>query len=128
LWSLRAEPGLGEGDRLLAVTTLSFDIAGVELYLPLLVGGVVALASRAEAGDAGLLRRRLETEPVTVMQATPTTWRMLVAAGWGISSFGFSFLPYDGSLGEGDVGESGVEQAASTNSAAIAGRTRAFIG
>jgi len=54
----------------------------VELYLPLLVGGVVELASRAEAGDAGQLRRLLEAEAVTVMQATPTTWRMLVADGW----------------------------------------------
>ena len=82
LWSMRSEPGLGAEDRLLAVTTLSFDIAALELYLPLIVGARLELASRAEAGDAGQLRRRLRAQPVTVMQATPTTWRMLVTDGW----------------------------------------------
>ena len=60
LWSMRAEPGCGEDDVLLAVTTLSFDIAGLELFLPLTVGGQVEVASRSLAADGRLLRARLE--------------------------------------------------------------------
>ncbi|MES1241578.1 MAG: non-ribosomal peptide synthase/polyketide synthase, partial [Acidobacteriota bacterium] len=82
LLSMREEPGLSERDTLLAVTTLSFDIAGLELLLPLLVGGRVALAGRDEAADAAALIRLLDTTGATVMQATPATWRMLLDAGW----------------------------------------------
>ena len=69
-------------DVLLAVTTVSFDIAGVELYLPLLAGATVVLASREEAADGTELRRRLKECSATVMQGTPSTWRLLVEAGW----------------------------------------------
>jgi amino acid adenylation domain-containing protein/non-ribosomal peptide synthase protein (TIGR01720 family) len=81
LRSMAHEPGLAAGDSLLAVTTLSFDIAGLELYLPLSVGGRVIVASRdtAQAGEQ-LLARVREVEP-TVMQATPATWRLLLEAG-----------------------------------------------
>ena len=82
LASLREEPGLNADDRLLAVTTLSFDIAGLELYLPLTVGGCVVLANRTLAGDGRLLAEAIEKEAVTVMQATPATWRLLLEAGW----------------------------------------------
>jgi aspartate racemase len=82
LVSLRRQPGLTEQDRLLAVTTLSFDIAGVELYLPLLAGARIVLASRAVATDAGRLAALLDQSGATVMQATPATWQMLLAAGW----------------------------------------------
>ena len=57
LWSMRRVPGLGEGDVLLAVTTISFDIAGLELYLPWIMGGRVLMASRDVAADG---RRLLE--------------------------------------------------------------------
>jgi acyl-coenzyme A synthetase/AMP-(fatty) acid ligase/acyl carrier protein len=67
---------------MLSVTTLSFDIAGLELYLPLLVGGRVALASREESSDGERLLRRLSESGATVMQATPATWRLLLEAGW----------------------------------------------
>jgi amino acid adenylation domain-containing protein len=80
--SLRDEPGLRQQDRLLAVTTLSFDIAGLELYLPLVVGATVFIASRGLAGDGRLLAEALEREAITVMQATPATWRLLLEAGW----------------------------------------------
>lgn len=80
---LREEPGLGPSDRLLAVTTLSFDIAGLELYLPLVVGATVVLASRSLASDGRLLAEALEKEAITVMQATPASWRLLLEAGWG---------------------------------------------
>ena len=82
LQSMRRRPGLGQDDRLLAVTTLSFDIAGLEILLPLLVGGTVVLATRDEAADGGLLRRRLRESAATAMQATPATWRLLLDAAW----------------------------------------------
>jgi len=82
LWAMRREPGLTEEDVLAAVTTLSFDIAGLELYLPLLVGARIELVSREEAADGASLAARLAASNATVMQATPATWRMLVEAGW----------------------------------------------
>lgn len=83
LWSMAARPGLGAGDVLVAVTTLSFDIAVLELYLPLVVGARVVVASREAAGDPSALAEVLERHRATAMQATPTTWRMLLDAGWG---------------------------------------------
>lgn len=82
LWSMADEPGCTADDTLLAVTTLSFDIAGLELYLPLIVGGHVEIASRECAADGRLLRSRLDVGGITMLQATPATWRMLLDAGW----------------------------------------------
>ena len=82
LTSMAREPGLCARDMLLAVTTLSFDIAVLELFLPLTVGGRVVIASREVATDGEALSRALEASGATVMQATPATWRMLVEAGW----------------------------------------------
>lgn len=84
--SARKAPGLSRQDVLLAVTTVSFDIAGLELWLPLTVGASVIIASRDEAMDAHRLMSILEGSGITVMQATPATWRMLLAAGWMGSS------------------------------------------
>lgn len=67
---------------MLSVTTLSFDIAGLELYVPLLVGAHVEIAGRAVAMDGRQLRTLCEAVQPTIMQATPATWRMLVEAGW----------------------------------------------
>ncbi|MFI4931372.1 MAG: amino acid adenylation domain-containing protein, partial [Burkholderiales bacterium] len=80
--SMQREPGLSAGDTLLAVTTLSFDIAGLELLLPLTLGARVELATRDEATDPRLLIERLAAVRPTMMQATPATWTMLLAAGW----------------------------------------------
>lgn len=82
LASMMREPGLTPGDTLLSVTTLSFDIAALELYLPLLVGARLFLATREEAADGHRLCGLLESGKVTVMQATPATWRLLLEAGW----------------------------------------------
>lgn len=82
LCSMRERPGLAEEDVLVAVTTLSFDIAGLELYLPLIAGAQVVLASAQTAADPRALARLLESSNATAMQATPTTWRMLIDAGW----------------------------------------------
>lgn len=82
LYAMRAAPGLTDNDILLAVTTLSFDIAGLEIYLPLAVGACVVLASREVAADGRRLPVALENACATVMQATPATWRMLIENGW----------------------------------------------
>ena len=91
LHSMARRPGLAAADVLVAVTTLSFDIAVTELLLPLTVGARIVLASREEAGDASLLRGLIDRHRVNVMQATPATWRLLLAAGWAGGS-GFKAL------------------------------------
>jgi amino acid adenylation domain-containing protein/non-ribosomal peptide synthase protein (TIGR01720 family) len=82
LSSMGREPGLMAEDVLLAVTTISFDISILELFLPLTVGATVVLAHADEAVDAIWLRDRLAEDDITVMQATPATWQMLLDAGW----------------------------------------------
>ena len=82
LWSMRRRPGLSASDILAAVTTISFDIAVLELYLPLISGARIELVSRETASDGGALAHLLETSGTTVLQATPATWRLLVEAGW----------------------------------------------
>ena len=82
LHSMLEAPGLGADDTLLAVTTLSFDIAVLELYGPLLAGGRVWVADKATVGDGARLMARVSAPSVRVMQATPATWQLLRAAGW----------------------------------------------
>ena len=82
LLSMAAEPGITARDTLVAVTTLSFDIAALELFGPLIVGGTVVLASRETATHAAALAELLTSCQATIMQATPRTWRMLIDGGW----------------------------------------------
>jgi surfactin family lipopeptide synthetase A len=82
LTSMSQEPGMTAEDRLLAVTTLSFDIAGLEIYLPLSVGAAFEIVSREVSSDGNRLLAKLGKSNPTVMQATPATWRMLLEAGW----------------------------------------------
>jgi amino acid adenylation domain-containing protein/thioester reductase-like protein len=82
LCSMREKPGLHANDILLAVTTISFDIAGLEIFLPLTTGARVILLSRESALDGKVLAGALEESGATMMQATPATWRLLLEAGW----------------------------------------------
>ena len=79
-------PGLTEADTILAVTIISFDIAALEIYLPLIVGAKIVLASREVATDGQQLLSKLELSGATVMQATPATWQMLFTCAWQGSS------------------------------------------
>ncbi|MEO7068152.1 MAG: amino acid adenylation domain-containing protein [Rhodanobacter sp.] len=79
LVSMRAQPGLVEDDVLCAVTTLSFDIAGLELYLPLIAGARVVLASDAQYRDPDMLLQLLHDRAITVLQTTPALVRLLAA-------------------------------------------------
>jgi len=80
--SMRERPGCSRGDALLAVTTLSFDISELEIWLPLVCGGRIVLASRNQAADGAELLRLVRRHGITLMQATPATWRLLIEAGW----------------------------------------------
>lgn len=82
LTSMALEPGMTAADRLVAVTTLSFDIAVLELFLPLCTGGCVVIAEREVAADGARLARLIASSNATVMQATPATWQLLLNAGW----------------------------------------------
>ena len=82
LQSMRQAPGLTSADSLLSVTTISFDIAHLELYLPLITGAKLLLTDEQTTADGARLIRLLQTTRVTAMQATPATWRMLLLAGW----------------------------------------------
>ena len=82
LLSMREEPGFREGQRLLALTTVSFDISALEIFLPLVAGGTVDLVVGKTARDPVALADRIATTRPDVMQATPATWRMLLDTGW----------------------------------------------
>ncbi len=82
LLSVRQIPGMSERDVVLAITTLSFDIAVSEVILPLTVGARVVLASREVASDGLRLSELIEQGGVTFIDATPATYRLLLAAGW----------------------------------------------
>ena len=82
LTAMSQSPGISQEDILLAVTTLSFDIAGLEIFLPLVNGAKLILANRDTVMDPSALQTLLTAGEVTIMQATPSTWRMLLVAGW----------------------------------------------
>ncbi|HEU0125280.1 MAG TPA: AMP-binding protein, partial [Flavobacterium sp.] len=82
LCSMVIEPGIKQDDRLLSITTISFDIAGLELYLPLIKGATLILADHETARDGRLLLDLVKKEKINFLQATPTTWSMLLDSGW----------------------------------------------
>jgi amino acid adenylation domain-containing protein len=82
LTSMHRILGITPDDTLLAVTTLSFDIAALEVFLPLIAGARVELVERDVAGYGPRLIERLDDPAVTFLQATPATWRLLLEAGW----------------------------------------------
>ncbi|KAK3360613.1 polyketide synthase [Lasiosphaeria hispida] len=82
LLSMQEEPGCCEIDRLLAITTVSFDMAVLELFLPLLCGATTILAQSHEVRDTAALVKLMERHQITMMQGTPTIWQMLLDSGW----------------------------------------------
>jgi amino acid adenylation domain-containing protein len=82
LTSFRANPGFTSEDSLLAVTTLSFDIAALELFLPLISGGELIVAPKSVTADPRQLNELFVGAKPSVMQATPATWRALIEANW----------------------------------------------
>ncbi len=82
LCAIGREINLSRRDAWLAVTTISFDIAGLELYLPLITGARMVLASTGESGDSTQLLARLKSSQATIMQATPSLWKLVLESGW----------------------------------------------
>jgi amino acid adenylation domain-containing protein len=82
LRSMQRRPGLLEKDTMVAITTPSFDIAALELFLPLMMGARLVVATDAEVMDGRLLLGLIEKTGATMLQATPGAWRILIDAGW----------------------------------------------
>lgn len=82
LQDMQQRTGINVDDRLLAVTTLSFDIAALELYLPLISGSCLCLTDKATNSDAHALQQQLEAQKISFMQATPSTWQLLRHSNW----------------------------------------------
>lgn len=82
LSSMKDEPGIDDRDVLLSVTSVSFDISGLELYLPLIAGATLIIANAETVKDGRLLKELIIQEEATLMQATPSTWQMLLFSGW----------------------------------------------
>jgi len=80
--AMAREPGFDARDVLLAVTTPAFDISGLEIWLPLMKGARIVMASRVDVIDGARLGELISANGVTVLQATPATWRLLLDAGW----------------------------------------------
>lgn len=76
------EPGFTALDRLLAVSPISFDIATMEMFLPLVAGGTLVVGDRLIASDPLRLAATIKKFDITCQQATPITWRLMVASGW----------------------------------------------
>ncbi len=83
LCAMAREPGISAHDRLFAVTTVSFDIAVLELFLPLIVGARVIIAASDVLADGFKLKSQLAESKATILQTTPASWRLLLAARWG---------------------------------------------
>jgi amino acid adenylation domain-containing protein len=75
-------PGIKTTDRLLAITTLAFDISLLEIFLPLISGASLVIAEDWQSQDDLALRDLLENESINLLQATPATWRLLLSSGW----------------------------------------------
>ena len=80
--SVRRKVGISSEDRFVAVTTLSFDISAMEIFLPLIAGATLAIATREEAADGRRLAQVLRRHNATMMFGTPATWRLLLDGGW----------------------------------------------
>lgn len=82
LYAMAKAPGITSNDRLLSITTISFDIAGLELFLPLLNGATLVLTDDSVSGDGWQLLELIKNKSISYLQATPTTWQMLLDSDW----------------------------------------------
>lgn len=80
LLSMQEAFSLGEEDRLLAVTTVAFDISALELYLPLISGAQIVIAKKETIREPQALAQMIENFDINIMQATPTLWHALVTS------------------------------------------------
>ena len=82
LSSMKKKLGIKETDRFFSITTYSFDISVLEIFLPLVSGACVIQIEKGIAADGAEMQRRIEMYKPTIMQGTPAFWRMLITSGW----------------------------------------------
>lgn len=82
LLSMKQRPGMSSDDHVLTITTPAFDISTLEIFLPLLVGARMIIANRDQVVDGSALADLITDQKATFMQATPSTWRILLMSGW----------------------------------------------
>ena len=82
LLSFATTPGLAAGERILAATTMSFDISILELFLPLVTGATAVMTPRSLSEDPDAVLNWIEHHRIDVIQATPSSLRMMLASGW----------------------------------------------
>ncbi|MEO8414896.1 MAG: amino acid adenylation domain-containing protein [Ginsengibacter sp.] len=82
LWSMRNKPGMNEDTVILALASISFDPSTLELFLPLMVGAKVVVASEEMTTNPLLIGETINRNQVNILQATPATWQLLLDAGW----------------------------------------------
>ncbi|MBD8487637.1 amino acid adenylation domain-containing protein [Echinicola sp. CAU 1574] len=82
LLSTKDKPGVNESERILAITTISFDVAGAEIFSPLINGATLIMADSITIKDGRLLLKTLKEKNITMMFSTPATYRMLIQVGW----------------------------------------------
>jgi amino acid adenylation domain-containing protein len=82
LAAMAEKPGMNKNDRLLSVTTISFDIAALEIFLPLTLGATLFIAKREETMNGMILQQLLTDNRITCFQATPATYHILLANNW----------------------------------------------
>ena len=80
--ALQHEPGISIQDRFLAITTIAFDIAAMEIFLPLIAGATLVLANDIEAKDGRLILEKISQDNISIIFATPASWQMVLEAGW----------------------------------------------
>jgi amino acid adenylation domain-containing protein len=83
LWSMARRPGCTSDDHILAATTICFDIAALELFLPLITGALVEILPEEMVKNGLRFKEKIENSPATIIQGTPATWKMLLAAELG---------------------------------------------
>jgi amino acid adenylation domain-containing protein len=83
LWSMAERPGCSPDDYFLAATTICFDIAALELFLPLVTGARVEILPEEIVKNGLRFKEKIEKSPATLVQGTPATWKMLLAAELG---------------------------------------------
>ncbi len=116
LAAMRERPGLAAADTLLAVTTISFDISVLEIFLPLAVGARLVVAGREETAEGASLARLVARSGATVLQATPVTWQLLLQHSGGAGAALLASLQ----------GICGGEAIAAATAAELAARMRSF--
>ncbi len=73
---------LNPNETIFSVASIAFDPSVQDFFMPLMIGAQVYIASEEEKTNGFELKAALEKVKPTLMQATPSSWRMLLMANW----------------------------------------------